>query len=344
MNVENIKQYIVDNDLIEDVLSSICCHHIRKREGYYTCGNADGDNISAIVCYENDNLSVTNYTRQMAQNKRSTDIFDLIMYTRDCTFPEALKFVCNEFGLDYYAEHAEMPESLQILQLLREMATNHAQEDHTPLQPISEDVLKYYINCGNKMFEDDGIALDVQHEFEIGYDAATNYITIPLRDSIGTLVGIKGRFFGAPDEWHTKYTHIEKCAKSKLLYGYWQNREYIHNSSVLFVLEAEKSVLQLASIGVRNAVAIGSKTISKTQVELITRTGCTPIFAFDKDVLCDELESIASMFMDGIQVRAIIDKDDILNDKESPSDNSMKWAKLIQNNIYQIKGDNSYNE
>ena len=50
------------------------------------------------------------------------------------------------------------------------------------------------------------------------------------------------------------------------------------------------------------------------------------------------------MFMDGIQVRAIIDKDDILDEKESPSDNVAKWMKLIKNNVYQIKGDNNYNE
>jgi hypothetical protein len=42
------------------------------------------------------------------------------------------------------------------------------------------------------------------------------------------------------------------------------------------------------------------------------------------------------MFMDGISVYAIIDKDDILDEKESPSDNIEKWHKLVQNHIYQI--------
>jgi DNA primase len=43
------------------------------------------------------------------------------------------------------------------------------------------------------------------------------------------------------------------------------------------------------------------------------------------------------MFIDGISVYAIIDKDGILNEKESPSDNPDKWIKLIKNHIYQIK-------
>jgi DNA primase len=43
------------------------------------------------------------------------------------------------------------------------------------------------------------------------------------------------------------------------------------------------------------------------------------------------------MFMPNIQINAIIDKDNILNEKESPSDNPGKWAQLVKNNIYQIR-------
>ena len=188
------------------------------------------------------------------------------------------------------------------------------------------------------MFENDGISLEVQQEFEVGFDPCSGYITIPIRDSLGTLCGCKGRYFGEPDEYHTKYTYIEKCNKGHILYGYWQNRDCIKNSKNLFIVESEKAVQQLVTMGYRNSASTGGKTISKYQVELITRTGCTPIFAYDKDVEEDELKEIASMFMDGISVYAIIDKDNILDEKESPSDNPQKWQHLIKNNIYKIKG------
>ena len=97
----------------------------------------------------------------------------------------------------------------------------------------------------------------------------------------------------------------------------------------------------MATMGCRNSVSTGGKTISRYQIELITRTGCTPILALDKDVEEDELKSIASLFMDGITVYAIIDKDNILDEKESPSDNPQKWQHLIKNNIYKIKGGES---
>ena len=221
--------------------------------------------------------------------------------------------------------------------MLKEMSTDEGSDDNTPLKPIPKKILSYYLPYPNKIFEEDNIPLTVQKEFELGYDPSTNYITIPIHDELGSLVGVKGRWFGASDGVHPKYLYVEKTNKSRVIYGYHQNKDYIKNSTRLFIVESEKAVMQLAGLGVRNVVSTGGKTISKYQVELITRTGCTPVFAYDADVSEEELASIADMFLDGISVYAIIDKDKILEEKESPSDNPNKWIQLVQNNIYQIK-------
>jgi hypothetical protein len=48
------------------------------------------------------------------------------------------------------------------------------------------------------------------------------------------------------------------------------------------------------------------------------------------------------MFMDGIAVYAVIDKENILDEKESPSDCPEKWGKLVNNHIYDVsKGGDS---
>ena len=338
MDIRELKEEILQRELISDILSGIGCHHIQDRGEYISCGNRDGDNPKAIIVYKNEYIGCVNYTRQITKNGRSADIFDLIAYVEDCSFAEAMKFVCNIAGLDYYGETQELPESLQIIKLLKEISIGDNEEDNSPVKPISEHILSYYLPYGNKMFEMDNISLEVQQEFEIGFDPASGYITIPIRDSLGTLCGVKGRYFGESDEWHTKYTYIEKCNKGKILYGHWQNRSCIKNSKTLFVVESEKAVQQLATMGYRNSVATGGKTISHYQIELITRTGCTPVLTLDKDVDEDELKSIAEMFMDGITVYAIIDKDNLLDEKESPSDDPQKWQHLIKNNVYKIKG------
>ncbi len=338
MRSSDLKTYIIEQNCIVTILEDLGCHHIRDHGNYYSCANYDGDNENAITVYKNDNITTINYTRDIAKNKTSTDIFDLISFCKDCSFPEALRYAHESLGLDYYQEKEEPCASLQIIQMIKDMHSGGCDLEEGPLKPISEKILSYYTPCGNKMFEDDGISLEVQKEFEIGLDLQTNRITIPIRDSVGTLVGVKGRYFGIPDDFNIKYLYLEPCNRSRLLYGYWQNRQYIKNSQYIYIVESEKGVQQLATADIRNVVSTSGKKISKSQVELITRTGCIPIFAYDEDVTEDELKNIADMFMEGIVIYAIIDREHILNEKESPSDNMKKWKYLNDNFIYKIKG------
>lgn len=337
MRSSDLKEHILDTQCLDTILEDLGCGHIVRHDEYYSCSNPDGDNKNAVTVYLNENLTTVNYTRDISKTKRTTDLFDLVAFYKDCSFPEALRYIHGLLGLDFYQEKEEVCESLQILKMLKEMNSGSDDADETPLKPISEKILTYYSSYGNKMFKDDGISLEVQKEFEVGLDPQTNYITIPIRDAVGALVGVKGRYFGEPDECHSKYTYLERCNKSRILYGYWQNIYYIKNNPFLFIVESEKAVQQLATIGVRNVVATSGKKISKYQVELIVRTGCSPVFAYDQDVTEEELKSIAEMFMDGISTYAIVDKESVLGEKESPSDNSEKWKYLIKNHVYKIK-------
>lgn len=336
MRVDELKEYIVDNNCIETILEDLGCGHIRERDGYFTCSNPDGNNTQAITVYNNESLITVNYTRNITKNKRAADIFDLVSFYKDCSFPEALRYVHDILGLDYYSDNTEVPEALQVLKMLLEM-DNNDEDDNTPLKPIPNEILNYLLPYGNKMWVDEGISLTTQSEFNISYDAQNNYIAIPVIDELGSLVGIKGRYFGEPDEHHLRFVYLEKCNKSRVLYGYWQNKEYIKNSKHLIIVESEKSVLKLAEYGYRNVVATMGKTISKYQVELITRTGCTPIFAFDKDVEEEELNDIADMFMDGVQVYAVMDTDNLLDEKESPMDREDVWNKLYKDYVFKLK-------
>lgn len=337
MDIRDLKEEIINMELLPDILSELGCHHIVDRGEYITCGNKDGDNPRSIVVYKNEYISCTNYTRQITKNGRAADIFDLIAYCEDCSFAEAMKFVCGIAGINYYGEKEDMPESLQILRMLKDMSVGDDDEDNAPVRPIPNEILNYLLPYGNKMWEDEGISLTTQAEFGIAYDPHSDYIAIPVFDELGSLVGLKGRYFGEPDEYHSKYVYLEKCNKSRILYGYWQNKEYIKNSRYIIVVESEKSVLKLAEYGFRNAIATGGKTISKYQVDLITRTGCIPVLSFDKDVQEDELKNIANMFMDGITVYAVIDTDNLLAEKESPMDREQVWRTLYKDYVFKLK-------
>ena len=350
MQVDELKEYLLDNDKVEDVLISLGCGHVRNRGGYISASNPDGNNKQAINIYLNEMLTCVNYTRTLSKTKRATDIFDLVMYFEGCTFAEALRWVCNVVGLDYYSEPQDIPESLQIIKMLQAMSCGDNEEDDTPLKPISEKILDYYLPYGNVMLEDDNISLETQREFEICFDPQTNSICFPIRDELGTLIAVKARRFKYspnvpidkrrfPDELRedeSKYFFCEPGAKSQVLYGLYKNIKVIQLQGVCFVGESEKFVLQLYEMGYYGVSTGGSK-ISKRQIEMLTRLGVQIVFCYDEDIKEEDLKNIAHNFLDGIPIYAMIDKENVLNEKESPSDNAEKWIYLIQNHIYQIK-------
>lgn len=341
MDVQYLKQRILEDSRVPDILQELGCHHIRERGGMVQAANPDGDNPTAICVYLNDNLTCINYTRPILADgqTRTTDLLDLVSYIRNCSFFEALKWLCNFCGYDYYEEPEELPESLQILQILTKMNKESAsdEEDNTPLKQLDEKVLSYYLPYGNYLFERDGISLATQKFFEICYDPQTNRIGIPVRDEFGSLVGVKGRLFQEYiEDGQNKYLYLFNCNKSRILYGLYQNLDTILKQGKVFVGESEKFVMQLYEMGYYG-VATGGSKISQHQINMLTRLGVQIIFAYDKDISEEQLDNIASQFVDGVPVYAIIDKSNILEQKESPSDNVGKWLHLINNNVYKIK-------
>ena len=340
MDAQRLKEHILDNNLVPDILEELGCHHVKTRSDMVQAANPDGDNPTAICIYLNENLTTLNYTRQILPSgqTRTTDIFDLVGFCRDCSFFETIKWLCGFCGLDYYADEEEIPESLQILQFLNQMNKESVgeEEDNTPLKPIDPKVLEYYLPISNIMFEKDGISLSTQQFFNIGYDPQTNRLTIPIYSEIGDLVGVKGRIFQEElEEGQNKYLYLFKCNKGKVLFGLDKNLDAIIHQGKVYVVESEKAVMQLYDMGYYG-VATGGSKISKYQINMLTRLGVQIIFAYDKDIEEDELKNIAEQFVEGVPVYAILDRDNMLEEKQSPSDDVSKWLHLVQNNIYKI--------
>lgn len=341
MDIKALKEYIYDNEYVVQILESIGCHHIiyHSNGDYYTCANHDGDNKSAITVYNDESLICINYTRQMVKSNRVTDIVDLVAFAKDMKLGESLKYITEEIGLSYYHDFEEdEPECFKILKMLQEMDSNENEEREEPLRPISEDILGYYKPYVNNIFYEDNISYSTQIDFEVGYDEESNRYTIPIRSEIGDLVGVKGRYFWRDiPEWESKYIYLEPCPKSKLLFGLYKTLPYIIRLGKVFVCESEKAVMQCWSMGYRNVVGTGGKTISNNQIDLLVRLGVDIVLCFDKDVEKEEISLIADRFPEGVPLWYMYDEDDILLDHESPSDDKNKWEQLVENNIYKIR-------
>ena len=339
VNIADLKNYILEEQQIGTILEELGCHHINHKSGYYQCANPDGDNATALCVYENENLTAVDYTRDIVKGKASYDLISVVQFFLELSFPKAVQQICAWVGLNYYHNFEEdLPASMIVLkELLALQNEGEEHEEERPLVPISELILGYYKNRVNQIFADDGISYSTQQEFEVGFDELTNRITIPIRDEIGTLVGVKGRYFGDVPQDELKYMYLEPCARNRVLYGLYKTEPYIKNEGLVYVGEAEKSVMQMWNMGVCNCVASGGKKVAQNQIEILTRLCVDIVFVFDKDVQLDELMVLASRFVDGVSVYAVVDDKGILDEKEAPTDNPEKFKALVENCVRRLK-------
>lgn len=357
MTPEGIKEYIIINEKIEYVLNELGCKGVKAHDNYryYTGGFPDSKGTTSFTLFS-DNLYVDSYTRNIKDEYGISDIISMVRFIKSMGFSQAKYWLCEILGIDYYSEEIEdIPMSLQLTSDLLEMnLSNDIDFNDLNLAPINENILDTYYKCGNDLFLKDGISLHTQKEFEIGIDLLSERITIPIRDEIGTLVGVKGRQFSKIAAKGEKYIYLEPCSKSKILYGLYKTDKYIREIGSCIVVESEKSVLALWENGYKNAISIGGHNLSRYQVEKITRLGVKEvILCYDSDVgrldngkinKKDYLDE-AKKFIDCIKITAMVDlENNILGEKESPVDNMEKFKKLYENRKVLQNGERKNNE
>lgn len=173
----------------------------------------------------------------------------------------------------------------------------------SPPKTYDESILDYYLKVPNVRFQHDHILLETQMEFGISYDVNTDRIVIPIRDQHGSLMGVKGRRnYETDNEDDPKYIYLVPCQMSKTLFGYSTNYSSMYGGTVM-IFESEKSVLQCASYGYHNAVALGSNSLSEYQAKMILSLNPQKvIFMLDSDLPLDNtkrnidmLRSVATM-------------------------------------------------
>jgi DNA primase len=325
----------LNEEFVIKILSSIGCHSIKKQKinqkNIIVAANPLGDNTTAINVYL-DNFLARNYTKTEFESKPYKDIITLVEFLENKSSQQAIKRICEICNFDYYCKQEETPNFLKWLQFVETGVKNKV--DNENIIPLPESILNQFRISPVKKWRDEGISVDTQADFQIGLDIMTERIIIPIRDEIGSLVGVKGRLLKDEKIDDDKYVYIYSCPKTKILYGLYKNYKHIKEANEVIVVESEKGVLKLKSLGFNNAVAIGSKSISKTQIDKLLRL-CVPItIAFDKDVTNKEIETIVKELkfpLNIVDVYVISDKMNLLSKKESPMDNAETWQVLYEN-------------
>ena len=258
--LKEIKKELLDNpEKLKELLEYFNFYNVHIHQSYISFGRAQDTSKKSIVIRleKNDYLYVTDYARNI-----SKDLFSYISEQRLIDFKDVIGAVRNILGVD---DFGLFNESRGIFGGFYEKIRKRSEYS---VRTYDESVLDKYIPLANKRFINDNISIAAQQFFGIRYDVESQGIVIPIHNQIGELIGAKVRCNYEVQDGEMKYYYLIPCQASQTLYGYSQNYSYLTNN-IIYIYEAEKSIMQCFSYGIRNCVALGSGSISRKQVRML---------------------------------------------------------------------------
>lgn len=351
----------VREKLSEEDIIKLCCF-LQGNDIYYTDSQGrplfntcihheHGDSYKLV--YFPDSKMFYCYTRGT-----SCDVFDLVKF---CTgideLPAAIDYVCKFFNitdLDDETRPYDVVDDWDIFQKIEDYDERSALEKQCT--PVQENLLEYYYPLAAPTeWLKEGISAEVMLKFGIRVDAALQKIIIPHRDINGKLVGIRGRTFNI-FELDNGLKYMPVCIEGTYyahplglnLYGLYENKETIKRMKKVVVFEAEKSVMQCASMYPESwAVATCGSNLSQEQIDLLLGLGVEEvILAYDKEYdgnpgdndyeqYLQKLIKQVSYLSSYVNTYIIMDDEGLLGHKDSPSDRGKEtFEKLLKSKKY----------
>lgn len=259
--LEEVKSKLLNEpELIQRILETFEFDKIRIRNNEIRCAFEYGKNPTAVVIRlnNNENLFVKDYEKNV-----SYDLVTYIVKEKKVKFKDVLNVVKQVTGIESLYNYKRK------IGLFNGLYDNvKKQKDENEVQTYSEEILNQYGNTPNLLWLKDGISLETQRKWGVGYDVDSQRITLPIRTSTGEIMAIKGRANFELSEFEPKYLFLKQGPMSQTLFGFSENFDSLYGEDILIV-ESEKSVLKLDSWGYNNVVALGSNSLSSAQAKLI---------------------------------------------------------------------------
>ena len=265
-----------DASSIERILSIFGFDKIRISEKEIRCAFQYGGNPTAIVIKlrDNDNLFIKDYEKNV-----SYDLINYLVKIKRIPFKDVMNVIKQELHLDSIYNYKKKSELFGGI-----YSKISRKGNEISLTTYPETILKQYGDTPSYLWLKDGISLSTQRKWSVGYDVESQRITLPIRAHSGEIIAIKGRANFELTEYDAKYLYIINGPMSQTLFGYSENYSSLYENEII-VVESEKSVLKLDSWGYNNVVALGSNSLSPTQVKLLLSLNPkTVTFLLDKSL------------------------------------------------------------
>ncbi|HNW96353.1 MAG TPA: DNA primase [Candidatus Paceibacterota bacterium] len=242
------------------------------------------------------------------------DIFKFVMKYENLEFPEALRLLAKQAGVELRKEDPRVKDEISKIREITEAANdffvkylksssaaiNYLKErglkDKTidfwqlGFAPDGRDTLnQYLIKKGFK--QDDilktGLVIKSVKNAGFYFDRFRSRIIFPIFDSQDNVAGFTGRIFGeAKYENEPKYLNSPENPifnKGKILYGFSKNKKAIREKSEAVLVEGQMDFLMSWQDGLDDVIATSGTALTEDQLRLLKRLAKTLVVAYDMD-------------------------------------------------------------
>lgn len=239
----------------------------------------------------------------------SGDAVKFLMEYEKLSFPEAVVKLANKYGIKVKYIGADRQSQLKpifeitskIKDFYKDSLLYHQEaKDYLTKRGVSPQVIKQF-EIGYSPRNPEAIlsfckdnSLDVEKLLEIGIfsklmggsvvDKFSGRIIFPIKDTKGNVVAFGGR--SLEGVYGPKYLNSPESIvynKSNVLYGLYENVDYIREKEEVVVVEGYMDLLSLWQVGLRNVVATLGTALTQKHAKILSKYVKTVYLMFDND-------------------------------------------------------------
>lgn len=355
-----LKERIYHEGRVGQLLEELGCDCIEIKSGrsgddLVTARLPDYPNKRAVQIYLSPNLTSSIVTCGVSGN-----IFSIVGYILyGCELFEEVKshlyqiktYICNALGYDDLLNQPFIKPEPKVdwnwwLRPIQKERVRNIEVVENPI--LDEIVLNEFVPYPwGDWYLEEGISLETQRLFGIGFHILSESITIPIHNKDGKLIGVKGRYVGNDKEIleHKKYSYIYPCSKKIELFNLHRSLPYILEKKEVLVFEGAKTTMKLWDHSIRNTVSIEGDRLHPVQVMLLKSLGIdiTLVFSWDKGKDKNFVEKQLKQVKNR-EVYYLLDNpenslftEDRFKDKQSPADGGIDvFLDLYNNDKYKL--------
>lgn len=327
MTINELKEYIYEQNKIEYILEQLGCHEIRynSQKEYWSAAHPDGDNPMGVIIRNNEYLSYRSFSRGV-DYEDSKDLISLVETTNKLSFIEAVKYLHKilELPFEFKKKEEKPKKKYDPLSIFKRIIRNsRGTVNVDDIHVLDDKLLDDYVPMLHIDWVKQGITEKTRKKFGLAYSYKHKRVVIPMRYWLtGELLGFNQRTTVENyKEFNIKKYFITPTYPKQLnLYGLYENYDAIQKAGYVVVAESEKSVLKRDSLGDSTVVALSGKNISDEQVRILLGLNVEIVIGLDKDVDINEVRHMCEKFKNIRRVSYINDFLGILDSKDAPMD------------------------